>query len=53
MALPWVAIVLGIWLIVSPWLMGVSGLALWSNLLVGMILVLVGAWELFGRETNN
>ncbi|MEN2982872.1 MAG: SPW repeat protein [Thermus sp.] len=41
----WVNLVLGVWLILSPWLLGFSGLtnATWNAILVG---ILVGALAL-------
>ena len=47
----WVNVVLGIWLILSPWILGFSGMAnaLWNAVIVG---VLVGALALSAtRET--
>ncbi|MDD4761687.1 MAG: SPW repeat protein [Candidatus Pacebacteria bacterium] len=39
-------IVLGIWVFVSPWVLGFSGLelALWSNIFSGTIVVVLTLW---------
>ena len=48
----WVEIIIGVWLIVSPWVLGASGvtLLLWSNTVLGVVLVLKGLWLLYGQE---
>jgi hypothetical protein len=45
-------IVVGIWLIVSPWILGFYKFtpALWSSLVSGACVGLIGLWELFGRD---
>lgn len=50
--LTWIKFVLGIWVFVSPWVLGFAGypLALWSNLLSGAGIVTVTLWTLFGKE---
>jgi hypothetical protein len=48
MAERWMNIVIGAWLIVSPWVLGFSDNVLikWSSVLCGIILVAVNAWAL-------
>ena len=47
----WIQFVIGLWLLVSPWLLGFSdiGIVKWSNVLCGLILVVMSGWELMGR----
>lgn len=46
----WIKLVLGIWIMVSPWVLNFSGitLALWSNLIAGVFIVILCLWGLFG-----
>ena len=51
----WVQLVLGIWILVSPWVLGFSGAAFatWSNVGAGLVLILVNIWELFGKGEES
>lgn len=51
MTLKWAAFVVGLILIVSPWVLGFSAISLakWCNVLVGLMLAIVSAWMLFGQ----
>jgi len=42
----WIYLILGVWIFVSPWLLGFSDnmMALWSNLIVGLILVIAAVY---------
>ncbi len=42
----WIYLILGVWIFVSPWLLGFSSnmQALWSNLIVGLILVIAAIY---------
>lgn len=42
----WIGIILGAWILVSPWLLGFDaiGFMKWSNVLCGLALVLMNAW---------
>jgi putative Mn2+ efflux pump MntP len=46
----WTALVIGLVMIISPWALGFSDIspAKWCNILLGLILVIVGAWKIFG-----
>lgn len=48
----WIYLILGVWIFVSPWLMGFADnlAALWSNLLVGLILVIAA---IYGMSINR
>lgn len=52
----WVELVLGIWVVASPWILGFSGaLGLWSNVVAGTSIAVLALWRIFGRNdvTNN
>jgi hypothetical protein len=46
----WTTLVIGIMMIISPWALGFSDISLakWCNILLGLILVIMGAWKIFG-----
>jgi len=50
MAENWTELVIGIIMIASPWIFGFSDISLakWCNVLIGLLLVLMGAWAMFG-----
>lgn len=45
----WVTGVLGVWLVVSPWIVGFTalGAALWNTVVVGLLILALAAWELW------
>lgn len=51
----WIIMVLGVWVLVSPWILGFAdiNLALWSNVVSGIIIVMLILWQLFGRRPNQ
>lgn len=51
----WTGFVIGIWLIVSPWILGFSGISLvkWDSVFIGLILTLVFGWEIFGEREEE
>jgi len=53
-ALSWVQLVLGLWVLVSPWAMSFSDLtaALWSNVIVGALIIIFALWQLFGGKSS-
>jgi hypothetical protein len=44
----WIIIAVGVWLIISPWILGFSDevLVKWSSVLCGIILVVMNVWVL-------
>ncbi|MBI2591126.1 MAG: SPW repeat protein [Candidatus Brennerbacteria bacterium] len=48
----WVQLILGVWIFVSPWLLGFYeiNLALWSNLIAGIAIVILSLWLIYGEE---
>jgi hypothetical protein len=53
-ALSWIQLVLGLWVLVSPWVMGFADLtaALWSNVIAGALIVIFSLWQLFGGKSS-
>lgn len=51
----WLQVVLGLWLMLSPWLLGYESISvmMWNNLLIGIALVLTGLWEMYGGRSEN
>jgi hypothetical protein len=50
----WTEFGIGIMMIISPWVLGFSDISLakWCNVLIGLLLVLVSAWVLFGEPAQ-
>jgi len=50
--LGWVQLILGLWIFVSPWVLGFSDIstALWSNIIFGVLVAIFALWELFGAK---
>ena len=48
----WIFIVIGVWLVISPWVLGFSDSVLvkWSNVLCGLVLIVMNAWVLPERH---
>lgn len=47
----WAELVLGVWVIASPWIFGFAGtLGLWSNVVAGTVLAVLAIWRIFGKE---
>ena len=47
--------IVGLWFILSPWLLGFHEVTLvkWANVLVGILLVLLNAWVIFGEKMDS
>lgn len=52
--LKWIVFLLGLWVLVSPWILGFSAytLAMWSNVVAGILIIIYSLWELFGNKTT-
>ncbi|MFA6365055.1 MAG: SPW repeat protein [Candidatus Paceibacterota bacterium] len=48
----WVVISLSLWLVISPWILGFSGvnLAVWNNILTGGLIVIMIVWNFVPPE---
>ncbi|MGR3498039.1 MAG: SPW repeat protein [Limimaricola soesokkakensis] len=49
----WVFGVIGLWLIVSPWILGMTGAATWSMMALGALVVILGAIGLLQTEAQD
>jgi hypothetical protein len=45
----WTNVILGVWVLISPWLLGFSASAgaLWSAVILGLAVIAVSAWALY------
>ena len=52
MAANWIQLFLGIWILISPWLLGFSSITvmMWSNLVIGVAFILINLWIIFGGK---
>lgn len=48
--LRWVELILGLWIVVSPWL--VANVLNISNVIVGILVILIACVELFGGKSS-
>ena len=46
---------IGIWILLSPWILGFSSISImtWSNLIAGIIIILINVWAIFGEEAQE
>ncbi|MDP3948341.1 MAG: SPW repeat protein [bacterium] len=46
---------LGIWIFLSPWILGFSSISImtWSNLIAGIIIILINVWAIFGETVSE
>ncbi len=51
----WGELVLGLWVLISPWLLGFSGIAVmkWSNVIVGILLAVDAGWQMMGERSTT
>ena len=45
----WLELVLGLWVAVSPWILGFAGnvTATWAHVAIGILVAVIAAWELY------
>ncbi len=50
--LKWIVFLLGLWVLVSPWILGFSTytLAMWSNVVAGVLIIIIALWKIFGEK---
>lgn len=55
MAENWIEGVIGIWVLLAPWLLGFADISLakWSSVALGLVLILLNAWSLFAGKPNH
>lgn len=51
----WLNAALGGWIALSPWLLGFNeiNLALWSNTILGLSIILVNLWAIYGESVGH
>jgi len=51
----WVQTIVGLWILVSPWILGFSdvGFAKWGNVFGGLIVFLSGVWNIYFKKTES
>lgn len=51
----WIELILGLWVLISPWILGFAGLgtALWNNVIMGVLLAIFALWSLFGTPSSS
>jgi len=51
----WTAFAVGVWVLVSPWLLGFADISVmkWSNLICGAIIILMSVWDIFGERSSE
>lgn len=52
MIIHWTQLILGVWILVSPWVLDFASISImkWSNVIVGISLVLINVWVIFGSK---
>lgn len=51
----WTGLVIGIFILIAPWLFGFSEIVLarWGNVLCGLILILMNVWAIYGTSPET
>jgi hypothetical protein len=50
----WVNALIGIWLIISPWVYGTAGQGwMWNSIVIGIIILVLGAWSAMAANTHT
>ena len=51
----WVQLVLGAWILLSPWVLGFSDITVmkWGDALVGSVILLINIWAIFVPNHNH
>lgn len=55
MTFNWFQLILGLWVVISPWILGFYGNSpgLWSNVIAGVLIIIFSLWALFGGKTSG
>jgi hypothetical protein len=53
--LDWINVVLGIWLIIAPFLLGYTAVtaAVWNDVIVGLVVIVLAGWAVFAIGHQN
>lgn len=51
--LHWITLILGLWVLISPWILGFSAFApaMWGNIISGTLIIICSLWTLFGVKS--
>lgn len=51
----WLKFILGIWILISPWILGYWRItsALWNQIIIGVLIILLFLWEVVGTEEKQ
>ncbi len=54
-SLGWPQLILGLWVLISPWAIGFSevNIALWSNVIAGLLIAIFALWGLYGGKPSG
>jgi hypothetical protein len=52
--LSWINVLLGIWVLISPWALGYQTVPapLWNNVILGIIVIILAAWSALATDTS-
>ena len=55
MLLNWIMVAVGVWAMISPWVLGFSSISVakWDSLVVGLVVVLLNVWIIFGDVSDD
>ena len=48
----WVSVAVGVWLVISPWVLGFTNLATatWAMVVIGILVAAIAAWEIWSAR---
>lgn len=49
----WVNVVLGVWMVASPFVMGLTGTILWNSIIVGALVAVMGVWSASASQSTR
>jgi hypothetical protein len=51
----WLYVITGSWVLISPWLLGFSNISIakWSNVLCGLVFIVVNVWKVTERSVEK
>lgn len=50
----WIDALIGVWLIISPWVYGYAGSGMeWNSIVVGIIMVVLGVWSALAGDAHE
>lgn len=50
----WIDAIIGVWLVLSPWIYHYAGTGMqWNSIVVGIIMIVLGAWSAMAGDTSE